>query len=535
MSEIVSGTISERGEAVAGSYLIKRGDHYHFKRAVPAKLVSIIGKTWWRETLNTTDPAEAGRALLHHSGVTGRAIQAARDELLRQGGAASMLTPAEQAILKRNGGFAALRRDLPTKAREVRFAHAAADILRAATATPDATETGAEADDLAAELAEAEARVAALRGQLERNRTLVAKAGLKPSEALPFDAAPIPAPALDLPGLAERYAANIATKQHADQYRYPARLFAEFTGPMPLDKITKAQLRDWRDALGRLPRSTAKTFRSAPMRTAIARADTADVPRITPQTGAKHLDALKTLLKFAVAEGYLETNPADGLSYPVPKGKKSEQGRRNAFMPAQVRHLFETIAAVYPKDKDEHWVPLVALYQGMRQEEVCQLLASDIRYDSNSGGWTVTVTDAGEGRTVKNKGSVRTIPMHPALVTAGFLEHVKRAGTDRVFPSLLSDKRGRIGGPYGKAFARHLRSKARIVDSSLTFHSLRHTWRDAARVSEMPAGVAEQIGGWAARGNTSAEGYGNGYPIAVLARWLAKVDPFAGTEGTEAV
>ena len=535
MSEIVSGTISERGEAVAGSYLIKRGDHYHFKRAVPAKLVSIIGKTWWRETLNTTDPAEAGRALLHHSGVTGRAIQAARDELLRQGGAASMLTPAEQAILKRNGGFAALRRDLPTKAREVRFAHAAADILRAATTTPDATETGAEADDLAAELAEAEARVAVLRGQLERNRTLVAKAGLKPSEALPFDAAPIPAPALDLPSLTERYAANIATKQHADQYRYPARLFAEFHGPMPLDKITKAHLRDWRDVLGRLPRSTAKAFRSAPMRTAIARADAADVPRITPQTGAKHLDAIKTLLKFAVAEGYLDTSPAEGLSYPIPKGKKSEQGRRNAFTPAQVRHLFDTIAAACPKDKDEHWVPLVALYQGMRQEEVCQLLASDIRHDGNAGGWTVTVTDAGEGRTVKNKGSVRTIPLHPALVTAGFLEHVKRAGTDRVFPSLLSDKRGRIGGPYGKAFARHLRSKARIVDSSLTFHSLRHTWRDAARVSEMPAGVAEQIGGWAARGNTSAEGYGNGYPIAVLARWLAKVDPFAGTEGTEAV
>ena len=514
------------GLAMPGTYLIQRRGYYYFKRAVPAKLIGIIGQTVWRESLDTTDPVEADRASLHHLGITGRAIQAARDELLRQGGAASMLTPAEQAILKRNGGFAALRRDLPTKAREVRFAHAAADILRAATAISDLNETGIEADDLEAELAEAEARVAMLRGQLARNRTLIAKAGLKPSEALPNDIDPDPAPTLDLPGLAERYAAKISTKQHADQYRYPARLFAEFHGPMPIRSITKAHVRDWRDDLGCLPRSTAKAYRSAPMRTAIARADAADTPRITPQTGAKHLDAIKTLCKFAVAEGYLETSPADGLIYPIPKGKKSDQGRRNAFTPDQVRHLFDTIATAYPKDKDEHWVPLVALYQGMRQEEVCQLLATDLRQDSSAGGWTVTVTDAGDGMKVKNKGSVRTIPLHPALVSAGFLEHVKRAGTGRVFPSLLPDKRDRIGGPYGKAFARHLRTKAKIADPSLTFHSLRHTWRDAARAAEMPEGVAEQIGGWATSGNTSAVRYGNGYPMAMLTRWMAKVYPF---------
>ncbi len=43
------------------SYLITRNGVRYFARRVPSKLVPMIGKRFWRETLATSDDAEAHR------------------------------------------------------------------------------------------------------------------------------------------------------------------------------------------------------------------------------------------------------------------------------------------------------------------------------------------------------------------------------------------------------------------------------------------------------------------------------------------
>lgn len=40
-------------------YIITRNGVHYFSRRVPAKLVQIIGRDWWRETLATTEKAAA--------------------------------------------------------------------------------------------------------------------------------------------------------------------------------------------------------------------------------------------------------------------------------------------------------------------------------------------------------------------------------------------------------------------------------------------------------------------------------------------
>jgi hypothetical protein len=52
-------------------------------------------------------------------------------------------------------------------------------------------------------------------------------------------------------------------------------------------------------------------------------------------------------------------------------------------------------------------------------------------------------------------------------------------------------------------------------------HSFRHSMRDRLRAVQCPSDIADQIGGWATEG--VGQGYGSGYPIEVLHRWLSKI------------
>ena len=59
------------------------------------------------------------------------------------------------------------------------------------------------------------------------------------------------------------------------------------------------------------------------------------------------------------------------------------------------------------------------------------------------------------------------------------------------------------------------------VPAGCTMHSFRHSVRDRLRAVQCPADIADQIGGWATNG--VGQGYGSGYPIEVLHRWLSKI------------
>ena len=52
-------------------------------------------------------------------------------------------------------------------------------------------------------------------------------------------------------------------------------------------------------------------------------------------------------------------------------------------------------------------------------------------------------------------------------------------------------------------------------------HGFRHSMRDRLRAVECPSDLIDQIGGWT-RGSVG-EGYGKGYSLKVMLRWLNKV------------
>lgn len=211
-------------------------------------------------------------------------------------------------------------------------------------------------------------------------------------------------------------------------------------------------------------------------------------------TVTKKLSFLSAMLQTAFDAGYLPSNVARGLKVPRPK---VEQARRIPFPTDALERIFST--RVYT----EHarplagggdaiaWIPMMALASGARLEELCQLRVRDLH--AHELGLLMSIDD-GEGQRIKTTGSRRTVPLHPALIDAGFERYLRAqrgAGQEWLFPELVPDHDGRRGGNFGKFFARYLRQPqwCGISDSRLVFHSLRHTFKTLCRGH----GIAEEV------------------------------------------
>lgn len=96
-------------------------------------------------------------------------------------------------------------------------------------------------------------------------------------------------------------------------------------------------------------------------------------------------------------------------------------------------------AARSETDVRKRWLPWLCLYAGLRISEANALRKSD--FVQSKGLWFLKVTTAGR-RSLNAARSDRRIPVHPVLAEEGFLNWVRTAPKERLFPpsamSLLS-------------------------------------------------------------------------------------------------
>ncbi|SFI98787.1 site-specific integrase [Albimonas pacifica] len=348
----------------------------------------------------------------------------------------------------------------------------------------------------------------------------------------------VPGEPFGLLELAEAYiTATDTKKQTGDTYRMVVRRFIELHGDLPLHALTTAHLRAYAEAVLKLPRVTSsKKLRGADIKTAIKIAEAKKLARVGEPTQAVHVSLLKSLTAFAVPEGYLRSDPWH--QYRVIKRRTKHSAARNPrspFAPSDIRSVLAHCATLDLRTVDR-WAPLIAAYQGARREEIGQLHGKDIR--EIDGVWCISITDEDEHQKIKNKASLRTIPLHPAVIRAGFVDFARtRPETGPLFmePSrwgkppheLKPDARGRFTERYGKRFSRMLREQLGITDPTLVFHSFRHAWEDAADAANMQQSHRRVLAGRSANGDSQAA-YGAGPALPALLESLSKIDPAAG-------
>lgn len=251
-------------------------------------------------------------------------------------------------------------------------------------------------------------------------------------------------------------------------YRLAIKRLAEHAKVSPKE-LTRAQVIAWRDGL--------------------------KPGGLAPRTAQKNLTAAGTVYRFALNNEKLGNRNDPFQAVTIPGAKSSESSRAEYSLeslarifadPPQLSEIPEAAGA-----HAAYWVPIIALYTGARREEICGLLTSEVVVE----GHNVTILlRKNTVRGMKNKNSVRKVPLHRHIVELGFIDYVeavREAGAERLFPGLVHSN------SFAKWFIRHVEARLGAQDFKQDVHSFRHTFKTAARDADIQEEMSDSITGHA--------------------------------------
>ncbi len=293
---------------------------------------------------------------------------------------------------------------------------------------------------------------------------------------------------------------SLKPKTVAD-YRRLLKEFAAFVGHEDAMRLTKSDIRRWRDKLIEAG-SPKKTIND------------------------RYLASIKSVLNHGVKEFDLPGNVADGIrderDDAAPEGSKEYSlDQAKAILAATFRGTAKGIEEAY--QRAIFWVPWLCAYTGARVTEITQLRAERLLWQDGVPYLLITPED---GST--KSGRAWLVGIHKHLIDLGLIEMIKAIGRGPLFYA-----------PYPEGTDLTRLKKHRATDSSKRVndwikgvlgtgaplgrpsHAWRHTFTTLSRVGDMDKEARDFMMG--SRSTTDArEGYGQ-WPPAVLDREINKV------------
>lgn len=519
------------------SHLVRRGDVFAFRMAVPRSLWARCGLREIKGSLKTGDPftartrcrtlSDAFERLIRelpampelNPDVVKSLIRSYFEKCLSTTEEIAYLAPQDQAV------------DLTFEAEETLVE---SERLRKLLVAHDYDPvTRSEAEEVLAQVGASRKSVGLeqfdnvcngmLRARIETRRILAAK--LRGDYAQAVSVAPLfigieatgmqPLPGdapvkegRSLGAVANRYCAMKKDKEWVGKtyldHRRVLNLVIELVGEKrPVATLALDDVRLVRDSLMELPSNymKSKAMQGVPLKEVLA--SKAKGEPISLKTQGKYFSMFRTFLKWGVAEGYLAAMPGSGLKISG-VSKLDAKDARYPFSGEQLQKLFTSPLFTGCKSAGRRsepgdqvirdgrfWIPIIGLYSGMRLGEIVQLLASDIK---EKGGIPYFDVCRGEDeeKTIKTASSVREVPIHPVLIELGFLAHVdqqrKEGSKARVFPDINPGKDGYFSAAFSKWFSRYA-TQVGVKTAKTSFHSFRHNFKDAL----VCAGVGEEL------------------------------------------
>ena len=318
-------------------------------------------------------------------------------------------------------------------------------------------------------------------------------------------------------------------KEHSlPDHKYRLDSFVEIMGDMPVTSITDEEMREFRNILRKLPpnRSRSKAYAGKSIADILAMkpAKTLDIKTVNIT-----VETVGSLLDWCVHKRWMQYNPAKGLQI---KDRRQAIELRDSFSMDDLERIFThpRFSEGTFKYPSYFWIPLIALYSGMRLEEISQLHCADV-YESDSI-WVFDINERGvdeQGleKTVKNTNATRLVPIHKDLLSIGLLEYHKSIaakGHIRLFPELTKTERSpKFGKQPSKQFKAVI-SAALDDNSKKTFHSIRHTFVDFYKQRGLQSDMLKQLCGHE-YDRSSASVYGKAFPPKLLySEVLSKLD-----------
>lgn len=299
--------------------------------------------------------------------------------------------------------------------------------------------------------------------------------------------------------------------------------FDEFTKGKPIAEITKVDIGDFRDLLLQLPTRAKRDITTKSLKEQVKLAEAQNLPRLSPNTVRKQMMALSAVFAFAIEIGLRDSNPVSGTTKRLTQSIERLSGEFKQYSQEHLVKIFTS--PIYTEGyrppngaygEAVYWLPLLAYYTGARVEELAQLYVSDVKQEKGIHYLHITADKA--DKSVKNKGSVRKIPLHKHLIELGFIQYVsKQQANGRVFHKLTEANDGRYGNAVSAWLANYWRNKLDIRQDIKPMHGFRHTWKTLARDVGIPKEVSDAITGHSS-GDVS-DIYGH-YSLELLSRQI---------------
>lgn len=212
---------------------------------------------------------------------------------------------------------------------------------------------------------------------------------------------------------------------------------------------------------------------------------------VRPSTINKLLTKAKMCLDYALMNGHLEgRNPIERM-----KLVKDVESKRRAFTDEELEGLLGRVEAEYQftrhtaqtSSEARRWASLVSVITGARAAEVCHLTKGDI-ITLDNGLVCIDINEDGEGKSVKNKHSVRLVPLTDGAYGFDLASFLSWVDTQPDEGPLF----GMTPSAYSSWFNSRVLTEALPDAENVSLHSLRH-WL-ATRMKERGVNLVDAQG-----------------------------------------
>ena len=281
---------------------------------------------------------------------------------------------------------------------------------------------------------------------------------------------------------------DVNSKHHSSMgvYQFFFSSFENLVGDKKINDIKSSDVNRYLDALAHLPPKASEKpeYKGKVFKEIIEIAKNINAKAIKKSTQKKHVNYIRAFFNWCYDKLDLKRNPCAGIS--ISRYKKSKEQARQAFDSTDLMKIFDPRITGSYKVPHKFWVPLIALYSGMRVNEVAQLFTDDIKsveIGLDEAGQPIMTpcfdVSPVDGKSVKTESSERLIPVHPKLIELGLLDYhkdIQSRGLKRLFPGI----KPHINGPGARVSVWFnnsiLRTKCGIEDHRKTFHGFRNTF-----------------------------------------------------------
>lgn len=273
------------------------------------------------------------------------------------------------------------------------------------------------------------------------------------------------------------------------------RAWTELVGKQSISSITRTDIRSYISNLLKVPLKLRAQHPGTDLKDLIEdpRSTSSTEKRLSPRTiKDNYIAPLSTAINCLI-DDHPEKNPFDRIKVDGATRKSRKRKFKDHELNSIFRHpiftgcmskrLRNTPGGEVIKDH-YYWAPIIALWTGMRANEIASLELPDIRIQSQGyeGKPHFRIREG------KSENARRDVPIHPQLLKFGLDDYVallSAAGHSRLFPHWKQ--------PRGKSFSsgasqKNFNNKVILCcdDDNVSFHTFRHTLKNAMANARIP-------------------------------------------------